>query len=244
MITTQAIATDRFVQVLQSIALKQQTGRLYIEHVEEQRSEKGEIFFAHGDTVFARTEHDLGEAALSRMMNWREAQYAFFEGVQVPAGISNAGRIMQRARHTRPLLPIEMEETRQTPSIGIPIIPKSARQSAVQNIERESMARLAPAIPATPPPVQPIGLSAEPEVAECAVRIGQHGVFTIFRALPHATKHDILSQMERRDRVVFLLLNGKRTLRYVAQLVHRSELDVARILVRLLKQGYIEHKSV
>ena len=100
-----------------------------------------------------------------------------------------------------------------------------------------------PAIPATPPPVQPIGLSLEPEVAECAVRIGQHGVFTIFRALPHATKHDVLSQMERRERVVFLLLNGKRTLRHVAQLVHRSELDVARILVRLLKQGYIEHKS-
>src|SRR5436305_346022 len=213
MITTQAIATDRLVQVLQSIALKQQTGRLCIEHVEEQWSEKGEIFFVHGGTVFARNEHELGEAALLRMMNWREGHYAFFEGVQVPAGMSNAGRIIQRGRHTRPLLPIEMEQTRETPSIGIlPIMPKSARQSAVQNFERESIVEPAhnmagaspattnyavtpldrqlvvaglapampapsPAIPATPPPVQPIGLSLEPEVAECAVRIGQHGVF-------------------------------------------------------------------
>jgi len=234
MITTQAITTDRLVQVLQSIALKQQTGRLCIEHVEERWSEKGEIFFVYGDTVFARTEHELGEAALSRMMHWREAHYAFFEGVQIPSGISNAGRIIQRGRNTRPLLPIELEETRQTPSIGIPIVPKSVRQSAVQNFERVSM-------PATPLPVQPIGLSAEAEVAECAVRIGYHGVFTIFRALPYATKYDILSQMERRDRVVFLLLNGKRTLRDVARLIHRGELDVARVLVRLLKLGYIEH---
>jgi hypothetical protein len=47
--------------------------------------------------------------------------------------------------------------------------------------------------------------------------------------------------MERRERVVFLLLDGKRTLRHVAHLIHRSDLEVASILAGLLKQGYIEY---
>ena len=42
--------------------------------------------------------------------------------------------------------------------------------------------------------------------------------------------------------MVFLLLDGKRTLQDVARLVHRSEVDVARILVRLLKQHCIEYR--
>ena len=71
--------------------------------------------------------------------------------------------------------------------------------------------------------------------------MGQNAVYAVFRALPQATRQYVIYQMERRERVVFLLLDGRRTLRDVARLVHRSELDVARILVSLLKQGYIEY---
>ena len=72
------------------------------------------------------------------------------------------------------------------------------------------------------------------------------GVHAVFRALPVATTqiamaHIMMTLMERKDRVVFMLLDGKRTLRDVARLVHRSERDVARTLVRLLQRGYIEY---
>src|SRR5207245_3752054 len=86
MTITHAISTERLVHVLQSIVLKQQTGRLSIEHFGEQESEKGEIFFAHGDTVFVRTQQEVGEAALSRIMSWRAVQYTFFEEAQTPTG--------------------------------------------------------------------------------------------------------------------------------------------------------------
>ncbi len=143
------ISTERLVHVLRSIALKQQTGRLSIEQFGELESEKGEIFFVHGETVFTRTGQEVGEAALSRMMNWRVAQYIFFEEVQTPAVISHRNRVVQGPRQTSsllaveleqtryispigtPALPIDMEETRQTPAIGVPIISKSIRTVGV-----------------------------------------------------------------------------------------------------------------
>ena len=85
MISSRAITGERLVNVLQSIALRQQTGRLSIEHGYEQGREKGEIFFAHGTTVFARTSHESGETALFTMLNWQQIHYAFLEGEQAPA---------------------------------------------------------------------------------------------------------------------------------------------------------------
>ncbi len=39
---------------------------------------------------------------------------------------------------------------------------------------------------------------------------------------------------------MLILLDGKRTLQDVARLTHHSELEVAHILVRFLKCGYVE----
>ena len=229
------ISTERLVHVLRSIALKQQTGRLSIEQFGEPESEKGEIFFVHGETVFTRTGQEVGDAALSRMMNWRVAQYIFFEEVQTPAVISHRNRVVQGPRQTSsllaveleqtrhispngtPTLPIDMEETRQTPAIGVPVISKSIRTVGV--------------------PV----ISSVPEAAQCMEKMGQRAVHSIFRALPQAKRQDVILRMERRERVVFLLLDGKRTLRHVAHLIHRSDLEVACTLANLLKQGYIEY---
>ena len=66
------------------------------------------------------------------------------------------------------------------------------------------------------------------------------GVKAVFRALPHAITPKVLLQLDRRDRIVLMLLDGRRTLHDVAGLIHRSEVDVARTLVRLLQSGYIE----
>jgi predicted transcriptional regulator len=52
-----------------------------------------------------------------------------------------------------------------------------------------------------------------------------------------------MERMQRRERIVLILLDGKRTIRDVARLVHRSELDVARTVVHLLKSGYIEYRT-
>ena len=61
----------------------------------------------------------------------------------------------------------------------------------------------------------------------------------IFRPVLTATTQRTLSSMTRRDRVVFLLLDGKRTIQDIALLIHRTEPDVTGTLVNLLKSGYI-----
>ncbi len=63
----------------------------------------------------------------------------------------------------------------------------------------------------------------------------------VFQARPTAVTQHILSHMERRDRMVLILQDGKRSIQDVTRLIHRSEVEVAQILVRLLKYGYIDY---
>jgi len=61
----------------------------------------------------------------------------------------------------------------------------------------------------------------------------------IFRVVLTATTKKTLSSMTRRDRIVFSLLGGKRTIRDIALLIHRTEPDVTGTLVSLLRSGYV-----
>lgn len=70
--------------------------------------------------------------------------------------------------------------------------------------------------------------------------MAQRGSEAIFQTRQIATMPHILMYLERRDRAILLLLDGRRTLRDVARLTRRHELEVARTLAWLLKRGYIE----
>ena len=63
---------------------------------------------------------------------------------------------------------------------------------------------------------------------------------TAFRVTPGFQATALASQLPRRERWMFLLLDGKRSVAQVARLTQRSELDVASTLARLLHLGYIE----
>lgn len=69
------------------------------------------------------------------------------------------------------------------------------------------------------------------------------GAAAIFIAHPMAKTANVLQQIERKERTVLLLLDGKRTLKDIGRLIHRSDVDVARSLVYLLKRGYAEYKG-
>ncbi len=84
------------------------------------------------------------------------------------------------------------------------------------------------------------GSQASSHVIFHVEEMAQLGVQAVFRARSVATTPTILAHLERRDRIVLLLLDGKRTLQDVARLTHHSNVEVAHILVRLLKRGYIE----
>ena len=299
MTITHAISTERLVNVLQSIALKQQTGCLSVmrgqtrEHTQEE--EKGNIFFERGDTVFALTGQESGETALFRILKWKNVSYTFIAGMRYFPERSATGHSLSLSPQVSvaPQLPqvlhkldvlrlssMKAAENRQTPPIGMPALSKTLPgQLPVEMIETQLLPaiKLADIPVPTPPDMalpgtpsgQRAGFSQQHAQNARATRIIREtgkqeqvppcthesdtlyeyhenftvppGVTSIFRALPCATTPVILSRMERRERVVLLLLNGKRTLRDVALLIHHSEVDVARTLVRLLKQRYIEY---
>lgn len=63
----------------------------------------------------------------------------------------------------------------------------------------------------------------------------------VFRQRTMRVTQQILHQVERRDRMVLMLQDGQRTLRDVARLLHRSDVEIAQVVVWLLKQGYVEY---
>jgi predicted ArsR family transcriptional regulator len=47
--------------------------------------------------------------------------------------------------------------------------------------------------------------------------------------------------MQRRERIVFILLDGRRTIQDIARLIHQPEAEVEQILVQLTNSGYIQY---
>ena len=50
-----------------------------------------------------------------------------------------------------------------------------------------------------------------------------------------------IQRMERRERIVFILLDGRRTIQDIARLTHQAEYDVEQILVYLTRTGYTQY---
>jgi len=71
--------------------------------------------------------------------------------------------------------------------------------------------------------------------------IAKVSIHAIFRARESAIVAHVLERMERRDRIVLILLDGRRTIQDVIRLLHRSEEEMAQVLVRLLKSGFIDY---
>jgi hypothetical protein len=107
--------------------------------------------------------------------------------------------------------------------------------------QSSSSVRLLPAVQReerrTPPVELPAVVQADSSSIEKAANLG---VYAVFHVQPAAATKQVMSRMERQDRIIFMLLDGKRTVRDLAKLIHRSELAVASVLARLLKNGYIE----
>lgn len=67
------------------------------------------------------------------------------------------------------------------------------------------------------------------------------GRTAIFKARESATTAQIIQSMERHERLVFILLDGRRTVQHIARLTHQPESDVEEILIQLTKIGYTHY---
>ena len=80
-------------------------------------------------------------------------------------------------------------------------------------------------------------LDASPVLAEAALP----GKYAVFRAYSSTATTATMNCLQRRERVVFALLDGRRAIQDVTRLIHQSDMSVARIIVQLYQRGYVEY---
>lgn len=233
MTMTCAVSTERLVDILHQAALQGQTGLLLV----QREAEQGEIFFENGDTVFARVEEETGEAALSQMMNWKEVRISFHEGVVVSAELRQRRHIERLPSSINSLLPVELQKTRLLRSLAK--APATTRESLSQTPISEIAAILPRRRPMSGLWSEPAGnaLSAQ---GVCAPSGTASDAEIVYRVRPVVAARQIIHRLDRRERLVFLLLDGKRSVREVSGLIHRSEEEIARTLAHFLALGLIE----
>jgi len=108
-----------------------------------------------------------------------------------------------------------------------PARPSRAVQRWTTHLEPEIQT---PALPPKPPVTPRLGPLPGEEVLP--------GRTAIFKARAMVTTTQALQRMERRERVVFILLDGRRTIEDIARLTHQTESDVEHLLMKLTRNGY------
>lgn len=63
----------------------------------------------------------------------------------------------------------------------------------------------------------------------------------IYQTRVTITSTGSMQKMERRARLVFVLLDGKRTVQHIAKLLHLAESEVGQILLKLTRLGFVEY---
>lgn len=239
MTIAQAVSTHRLVDILHRVALQGQTGLLFIQNVAEQQADQGEIFFESGNTVFARVGEETGEVALSQMMSWKEARISFHEGVVICA---------ERRQHIEPLpssinslLPIELQKTRL---LRVMVSAPAATREPLSQTPRGEIPAMLPIRPAASSPVSSLwSVPARNILPDRSDGVQAETVIDtkiVYRVLPVVAARQIIQRLNRRERLVFLLLDGKRSVSEVSRLIHRSQEEVARALAHFLALGLIE----
>ncbi len=239
--TEQYLSTSRLGNVIQLIALGRQTGVLKVIRGQGSTREQGEVHFSQGQPVFALLGQLVGQAALTVLQNWGESQYIFLEG-PLP-------------RQEQP--PYEADSPGW---FGEPPAPP-ARGFGPRLIPRTTPITGHPGT--GPTTTAPLSLPAGPNTGSLGGgNTGNlpHSNLNDFRSGPLPTppmrreaiqghfvprrtasmdRLDTLP-LDRRERMVLLLIDGHRSVADLVRLTRRSEQEVQMMLSHLAALGLIE----
>lgn len=238
----QYLSTSRLVNVIQLIALGKQTGVFKVYRGQGSTREQGEIHFLEGRPTYAVLGHLVGNAALAVLQNWGECLYVFLEGPlpSYETGFYRPDFNGQTGDLTPP--PPMGYGPRQTP----PPAPAASRRQATgpsfftgtlsgpPGSDPRAAGGMTGALPtrrgneyfpgsATPPPARNDRL---------------HPQF-VPRRVASMERVDGLP-LERRERMVLLLIDGRRSVADLVRLTRRDEDEVQMVLMHLINQGLIE----
>ena len=239
----QFLSTSRLVNVIQLIALGKQTGVLKAVRGLGSTREQGEIHFVAGQPTFAVLGHLVGNAALTVLQNWGESQYIFLEGplpqperaaaLHDPLGRPGETASPQPGPLGRPTARLSPTPTRQT--AGLP--PFSTpfpfhRGTEAGNVGNRNTGNLS---------YRGSETFSEPLPAFPSQRNALQGQF-VPRRLASMDRLENLP-LDRRERMVLLLVDGQRNLSDLSRLTRRTERELLAVLDYLAGLGLVELRS-
>lgn len=237
--TEQFLSTSRLVNVIQLIALGKQTGVLKAIRGLGAAREQGEIHFANGQPIFASLGQMVGNAALTVLQNWGESQYIFLEGPlpqpeRLPYQTNRLGRMDESSAPpagpfgARPAPRFSPAPNRQISGFPLQTAPLSLNPDLGAGNWGNTTGNLPYPGDSFSGPLAPLPMRREL----------LQGQFVPRRV--NATERLEHLPLDRRERVVLLLVDGHRSLADLVRLTRRSEQEIQAILAHLSELRLIE----
>jgi hypothetical protein len=264
-IMPEAISTEPLAQLLKSIALQKRTGIVYVEQLGEKNPQKGQIYFENGHPQRAQAGQETGLKAFQLINEWKQVTCAF-HGMSRPFPLKaetpasepktqkGSSARLQSARSP------ETDKLTRAPETIVTEALKGAKGQSERGNQQfilhgTTLEEYAPEQPARPSrSIQRWTTHLNPQMAVIPARPpvtprlgplpGEEalpGRMAIFKARALASTPQIMQTMERRERIVFMLLDGRRTVQDIARLTHQPESEVEETLVHLTKNGYTHY---
>ncbi len=249
----QFFSTTRLGNVMKLIALGHQTGLLQVMRGNGNAREEGLIQFENGEITMATIGQLRGQAALAVLQNWGEAYYQFLDGV-VQA---------QSARPSNRLVWNGAPNQQVPPPSGSGSFPGGMGMAGSQpgmngSSPQHSPYTTNPALGGSQPGIGNPGISYPPgpqggpaagtnygssqggaPLGNPATRIAQLDSSYIARRLLYNENGASLS-LERRERQLLLLVDGRRTISDLVRLTRRSEDEVQSMLAHLIAMNLVK----
>lgn len=208
----QEAATDRLVEVIQSIQVAQDSGVLIVRRGEGRTLEEGTIVFVNGQVTQSAVERRSDKAALNWLSTWGQCRYIY-----IPSTAPGVLPERPEIRNTPP--PISDDPT-STPR---PRVTDTLSRIPISPLRRQT----------EPQEVAPSG-QRDPLVNERSQVVPQ-SILVLNLALRRIEQ----GKLTRSHRQLFLLVDGQRSSVELARLVGKSQGEVYELLRDLERVGVI-----
>lgn len=204
--------------ILEAAHTYQRSGMLRAECSEGKVREEGELYLLVGRPIYARTGTLFGPEALNRLLSWRNVSYSFTS--DEPRPMANLAATARWSADTAPFP--------YTPPLSRPAASPSPRPIT----ERLTTPPPFPAL--TPPARSPVG-GREPLPP-------QKDMPGMERLVPRRNgpeQNPLSLPLTRRQRLIYLLVDGQRSVADIARTTNKGTLEVRLILGELQEQGLV-----
>jgi hypothetical protein len=227
------IAVESIGDLLEVARLQQRNGLLRAECSQGGRLEEGELYLQAGQPIYARVGNLTGHEALNYLLSWRNIHFAFSSDVPRPPANLIAG---VRASRESVSTSTSSSVPERYPINISPSIPE--RYPTTQGLRWNNVAERNDTLPTT----QGLRWNNAEERNDALPVQRNMSLSGMAWLVPQKIdpEQDVLSlSLTRRQRLIYLLIDGQRTVSDLARTAGKAAIDVELILSELQERGLI-----